>query len=171
MNFIQRIKNLFGAKKTNSTNIYAPVDGTLVDLKNVPDEAFSSGMLGKGLAIKPDNGAIYTFMKGSLEVSFDTGHAYVFQDPVTEVTVLLHLGVDTVNLSGENPFTKEEIAIKTEMNVGTKLCEMNLDLINQNAKSDHVMVLVQNDTIGEHKIVFHKTSGQVKKGELLFTIE
>ncbi|XBA51341.1 PTS system, glucose-specific IIA component [[Mycoplasma] cavipharyngis] len=127
-------------------------------------------MLGKGLAIKPHNGDVYAYMNGSLEVAFDTGHAFLIQDQVTGVTVMLYLGINTHNSSSKN-FHKTNISLHTLVNPNVKLCDMDLTNIQANATSDLVMLLVQNDTIEDRNIFFQKTSGEVKRGDLLLVIQ
>lgn len=170
MSFLNKLKSAV-SKKTAVVNVYAPVDGEIVKLEKVPDEAFSSGMLGQGLAIKPTHNSFVAFMDGVLEVVFDTGHAFIIRDPKTEINVLLHIGVDTVNIPAERKvFKKTDLTQGTTVKTGTFLCQADMVNLRKLAKSDLVMVLVQNENLDRFRVDLVKTGGAVKKGELLLVV-
>ncbi|MGO2710367.1 MAG: PTS sugar transporter subunit IIA, partial [Leuconostoc mesenteroides] len=54
----------------------APVSGHLIQLSDVPDNVFSTGMMGKGVAIEPSDGTIYAPADGEITVAYQTKHAY-----------------------------------------------------------------------------------------------
>lgn len=74
-------------------------DGRAIPLSEVPDEAFSSGMLGTGFAVEPDKGTIYSPVDGRVEGVTDSRHAYSIRSD-DGLDVLVHIGVDTVKLGG-----------------------------------------------------------------------
>lgn len=78
----------------------SPLDGKILPLSKVEDSVFSSGALGKGAAIQPTNGELYAPADGVITTVFTTGHAVgmVTED---EVEVLMHIGIDTVEMKGE----------------------------------------------------------------------
>ena len=96
--------NLFGKKKksANVVAVYAPADGKVMPITEVKDDVFSTKMLGDGLAVKADNGEIFAPVAGEITTVFPTKHAIGI---TTEQgwEILIHLGLDTVELKGE-PF-------------------------------------------------------------------
>lgn len=100
--------NLFKRKKNENpgktfTEIYSPADGKLIPIEEVQDEVFSKKMMGDGYAVVPDSGKIYSPVKGKIHNIFPTKHAFGIQTANSD-EIILHLGVDTVELNGE-PFT------------------------------------------------------------------
>lgn len=116
----------------------APVSGDLIKLEEVNDEMFSSKIMGDGYAIVPDNGTLYAPINGYVISVFPTKHAICLR---TEegIEVLLHLGIDTVELGGI-PF---EIFVKEgeKVNCHTKIATMNIEYIKK-AKKDTVAIVV-----------------------------
>ncbi|MDD6484138.1 MAG: glucose PTS transporter subunit IIA [Clostridiales bacterium] len=86
--------------KKNTMSIASPMNGTLLPLEEVKDEAFASGVLGKGIAIEPSEGKLYAPADGTVENITDTKHAVAM---VTDggAEVLMHIGIDTVKLEGK----------------------------------------------------------------------
>lgn len=85
--------------KKEPCSLYAHLSGKIVNLDNVPDEAFSTGILGEGVAIEPDECVLYAPCDGNVVKVFDTKHAVnIVSDEGCEI--LLHIGIDTVKLSG-----------------------------------------------------------------------
>ncbi|SDZ38509.1 PTS system, beta-glucosides-specific IIC component [Evansella caseinilytica] len=91
----------------------SPLKGELVKLKEVPDEVFSSGMMGQGFAIIPEDGKVYAPFDGTVMNVFETKHAIGFISS-KGAEVLIHIGLDTVHLKGEcfNIFVSEKQAVK-----------------------------------------------------------
>lgn len=84
-------------------SLYAPLAGTVVPLSEVPDEAFAGGALGEGVAFEPSVGTLYAPCDGQVETVFDTLHAVTLRS-AEGAEILLHIGLDTVQLGG-NHFT------------------------------------------------------------------
>lgn len=79
--------------------ISAPLAGTVVPLDEVADPTFAQGILGKGAAIVPKEGRVTAPADGVIDVMFDTGHA-VSMTTADGTEVLIHVGLDTVQLKG-----------------------------------------------------------------------
>ena len=77
-------------------SILSPCDGTVISLDRVPDEAFSSGMLGDGFAVEPENGNIYAPVAGKVLSVSESRHAYAIAADFGDL--LVHVGIDTVKL-------------------------------------------------------------------------
>ena len=87
------------ATHTESFEIKSPAEGQLITLDNVPDEVFSTGMMGQGIAIQPSNGEIFSPINGTVQTIFPTKHAIGLVGE-QGAEVLIHMGLDTVNLEG-----------------------------------------------------------------------
>lgn len=94
-----KLKNLFGGSSANE--IAAPLSGKVTPIEQVPDPTFAQGILGKGVAILPAEGRIVAPANGTIDVMFDTGHA-VSMTTEQGAEVLIHVGVDTVQLAGKH---------------------------------------------------------------------
>ncbi|MDK1728560.1 glucose PTS transporter subunit IIA [Dellaglioa algida] len=108
--------------------IKAPVSGELIPLSEMKDQAFASGMLGKGVAIRPDSGDFISPVDGIISVMFPSKHAFgITSDEGVEI--LIHIGMDTVTLDsrGFESKLKQGDRVKT----GDKLVTVDLELIKE----------------------------------------
>lgn len=91
----------FLKKKDKGIEIGSPVKGKVVAISKVSDPTFGEEILGKGVAIQPEEGKIYAPADGTIEMLFDTKHA-VSMTTTEGVELLVHIGLDTVALKGEH---------------------------------------------------------------------
>ncbi|MDO4610123.1 glucose PTS transporter subunit IIA [Corynebacterium sp.] len=82
------------------TVLLAPMSGQVVPLEDVPDAAFASGAVGRGVAIDPDGDVVVAPADGKVVVTFPTGHA-VGMKLDDGAQILVHIGIDTVSMDGE----------------------------------------------------------------------
>ena len=146
--------------------IVSPLVGKTIRLEDVEDEAFSSGILGKGIALMPEVGVLYAPADGTISAFFPTGHAIgMTTDGGAEL--LMHVGMDTVQLNGKG-FTPLAAA-GDRVKKGQKLLEFDMDLIKAAGYSLVTPVLVTNaDEIGE---VFPAEAGkQIQAGDGLIGV-
>lgn len=116
---------LFG-KKSAVNGIYAPVVGKAVAIQEVPDPTFAEEMLGKGVAILPTEGKVVAPCDATVDMVFTTGHAVsLMADAGYEI--LIHVGLETVNLQGQHFTVRCENGAKVKK--GDVLLEMDLDAI------------------------------------------
>lgn len=87
-------------KAAAADSVYAPVKGRAVPLHTVNDATFSQEILGPGTAVYPEEGRLYAPFDGTIETFFETGHAIGLRS-VNGTEVLVHVGLDTVNLNGK----------------------------------------------------------------------
>ena len=85
--------------KDKLSKILAPLSGKIIPLADLNDGAFSEGMLGEGIAIEPTSGKAYSPVNGTIMSIFDTKHAIAIEGD-DGVEILLHIGIDTVELNG-----------------------------------------------------------------------
>lgn len=95
----------FGKKKQDKQEesgvaLYPPVAGKVIPLKDVPDPVFSQGAMGFGFAVEPSENTVHAPVTGELTMLFPTNHAFGIKTK-EGVEVLVHIGIDTVNLQGE----------------------------------------------------------------------
>ena len=121
--------------------LYAPVKGTVIPREEIPDETFASGVLGDGVGIEPEEGLVVAPFDGEISSVTDTLHAVGITGP-GEMEVLIHVGVNTVNMQGDG-FTllvKEGDTVKA----GQKLLTFDIDKIKAAGYSTTTAVLVTN---------------------------
>lgn len=82
------------------TDLVSPEDGTIMPLSEVKDEVFSSGAMGQGVAIEPTEGILHAPANGEIVMTFPTSHA-IGMKTNDGAEVLMHIGMDTVNLQGD----------------------------------------------------------------------
>lgn len=108
--------------------IAAPVSGYVIPLSEVRDEAFSSGVLGKGLAIVPAEGKVYAPCDGQVTALFPTGHA-IGITAANKAELLLHIGMDTVRLEGK--YFSPKVEAGANVHTGDLLLEFDLEKIKE----------------------------------------
>ena len=120
--------NFFKKKQDNTFFLGAPVKGKVVDLKEVNDPTFSTGMLGQGVAIIPSEGKIYAPADGEIAMVFDTLHA-VSMTADNGVEILVHVGLDTVELKGEG--FEGHVKAGDKVKKGDLLLTVDLDAVKE----------------------------------------
>jgi glucose-specific phosphotransferase system IIA component len=158
---------LFWRKKSKETGeaanwleIKAPFDGEVVRLDDVPDPVFAQRMVGDGIAVLPTSELLVAPVAGTLTNLFPTGHAAGITTGAG-IEVLIHIGMDTVQLKGEG-FAK--VAQQgQQVEVGTPLIRIQLDLLREKAKSIITPVIVTNMPLVEELLVTDQKT--VRAGE------
>lgn len=143
-----------------TVSVYAPVDGDVVMLSDVSDQAFAGGAVGRGVAIIPSNGYFVSPVKGEVVMVFETKHAVgVKSDEGAEV--LIHVGIDTVQLEGK--YFDALVKQGDRVEVGTPLLNVDIESI-KNAGYDIVTPVVITNTL-EYSDVLNVTKGATLKGK------
>lgn len=147
-----------------SYSLFNPIEGEIVKLADVPDEVFSGKLLGDGFAVKPSDNKVYAPVDGELKVVFPTKHAVAI---VTEegLEVLVHVGIDTVNLNGEGFTTYVNQGDKVKK--GDLLMSFDAKVIEEKAKSLISPVIITNMSEVKEIVV---DFGKKKHGEKAATI-
>jgi PTS system beta-glucosides-specific IIC component len=158
------------AKKTTAggdkiQKIASPMKGTLKELSEAEDEAFSSGALGQGVAIEPSEGKLYSPCDGEIVTFFPTGHAIGM---ITDggVELLIHVGMDTVDMKGDgfSPKAKQGDKVKK----GDLLLEFDIDKIKAAGHSIISPVIVTNTD--DYADIVPGQTGAVNAGDEIITI-
>ena len=126
---------------SNTIKILAPVAGEVINLEDVNDPVFSQKKLGEGFAVKPSSGKIVSPVTGKVIMVAETKHALGLQT-ADGVEVMLHLGIDTVELDGK-PFDLQ-VAANSEVKAGQQLGTMDLQAIKDAQKDDTVILAITN---------------------------
>ncbi|HFI0345265.1 TPA: glucose PTS transporter subunit IIA [Streptococcus suis] len=121
--------------------LVSPLSGDVVALENVNDPVFSSGAMGKGLAVKPTEGVVYAPADAEVTIAFETGHAYGLKT-ASGAEILIHIGIDTVSMNG-NGFEKL-VAAGDKVKAGTPLAKFDAAKIAEAGLDDTTMIIVTN---------------------------
>ena len=139
----ENIENTKDDKALVGTNekILAPMTGDILKLSEINDQAFSSGALGKGLAIRPKDGKVYSPVDGTVTMLFKTNHAIgITSDKGLEI--LIHIGMDTVEMDGDG-FTAH-IKQGDRIKAGDLIIEVDLEKVKAAGYETTTPVLVTN---------------------------
>lgn len=121
--------------------IAAPVNGNLIDLNKVNDQAFAGGSVGKGVAIVPTDGNFVSPVKGEVVMVFKTNHAIGIKSE-DNAEILIHVGLDTVQLEGE--FFEPLVKQGDKVDVGTPILKVNLEGIKSKGYDITTPILITN---------------------------
>lgn len=128
-------------KKEASGRIFAAQSGMVVPVTEVHDEVFSQKVLGDGVAIRPESGTVVSPVAGEVVTVAETRHAYGIKTP-DGLEVLVHIGVNTVELNGEG--FQELVRQGEKLKAGAPLCEVDLDLLKRKGYDTDIVILVTN---------------------------
>ena len=154
------------APAAKDTVLSACLNGTVVPLADVKDEAFASGALGDGIAIEPTDGELVAPADGEISSTFETHHA-VGMTTADGAELLMHIGIDTVKLGGKH-FTylvNEGDKVKK----GQPLIRFELEAIKAEGYPVTTPLIVCNTD--DYAAVAAKASGAVKQGDALLELK
>lgn len=132
-------------KKNKDIVIYSPLNGEITNLENVPDQTFTSNIIGEGCAIIPEAGSIFAPADCHVEI-FKTNHLLIFE-PIKGLYVVLHFGVGTSLLKGQGFERVCEIEKSAPVTLGQELVKYNLDFLKENAKSIITPFIVSHEKV------------------------
>ncbi len=146
--------------------LFAPLKGNVIPREEIPDETFASGVLGDGVGIEPEIGEVVAPFDGEISSVTDTHHAIGITGP-GEMEVLIHVGIDTVNMHGDG--FKIFVSEGEKVKAGQKLITFDISKIKAAGYSTTTAVLLTNsDDYPNFKVL---KTGNTNKMEQLFTIE
>ena len=154
------------APAAKDTVLSACLNGTVVPLADVKDEAFASGALGDGIAIEPTDGELVAPADGEISSTFETHHA-VGMTTTDGAELLMHIGIDTVKLGGKH-FTYL-VNEGDKVRKGQPLIRFELEAIKAEGYPVTTPLIVCNTD--DYAAVAAKASGAVKQGDALLELK
>ncbi|MCR6108970.1 PTS glucose transporter subunit IIA [Bacillus sp. A301a_S52] len=145
-------------------NIVSPLQGTVLALCDVADEAFSSGEVGQGVAVEPQDGKLYAPANGTITTLFPTKHA-IGMTTDNGVELLIHIGMDTVQLEGK--FFTSHVKQGERIEQGQLLTTFDIAQIKGAGYTTVTPIVVTN--LGDAKLSLTEAKS-VKHGDHLMTV-
>jgi glucose-specific phosphotransferase system IIA component len=138
----------------------APIDGRVVELSEVPNPVFAEGLAGEGIAIETTGDIVVSPVDGKLTMIFTTNHAFaVTQD--NGISILVHIGIDTIALEGEGFERMVEEGQSVKM--GEPILKVDREKIQSKGYSLITPVLITNSE--NVKEIIGNIGGEVSSGE------
>lgn len=158
--------DLHPADAAQPRTLYAPLTGTVIPLEEVPDETFSAGILGQGLAIQPDDPTVYAPFDGTVIQTVDSKHAVGLRS-ADGMEVLIHVGIDTVDMNGQGftLYCKEGDAVKR----GQRLLNFDPEAVKAAGHPTVTVVIVTNSD--DYKAVNTLKTGPVAAMDPVLAVE
>lgn len=142
--------------------VYSPINGRITNIENVNDEMFSMRILGDGVALIPNENEFYSPIDGEVVMIFDTQHAIGIKGD-DSIELLIHIGIDTVNLKGI-PFNTK-VKVGDCIRKGDLLTIIDWDYIRSKGMDVIVPIIVTN-----RSIAIETQEMDVTVGDILFHI-
>lgn len=156
--------NTFLSHHTDLT-IYSPVKGELIPLTDVKDDVFSTKVMGDGLAIQPEEGALFAPADGKIEMVFNTKHALGIELD-NGAQLLFHVGIDTVQLQGE--YFEAHVEVGEEVKQGQQLLTFDLNKIIAEGFEPTIVCVVTNNE--DYQVEVQNQDKQVTEESEIMTI-
>lgn len=141
------------------------IEGEAIELSKVKDEAFASGSIGKGVGIIPQKGVLYAPADGEISTVFVTGHA-VGMVTDKEAEILMHIGINTVEMNGEGFIKKVKDGQKVK--AGDILIEFDIEKIKRAGYDTTTMMVISNSE--EYSDIGVLNLGEVKQNNDILII-
>lgn len=164
----EEVKEVSTEEKNNMINkevVYSPIKGEVIKLSNIQDDAFASGVLGSGVAIKPIEGVVVSPVDGEVTTLFPSLHAIGITSE-NGVELLIHVGLDTVQLGGKG--FKAYIKQGDKVKKGQHLLDFNIEEINEAGYSVVTPVVITNTA--EYLEVAETKSENVDREDSLISV-
>ena len=146
--------------------IQTPIVGDVVALSDVNDPVFSSGAMGQGIAVKPNEDVVYAPADAEVTIVFPTGHAYGLKT-ANGAEILIHVGIDTVSMNGEG--FNHKVAQGDKVKAGDVLGTFDSAKIAAAGLDSTTMVIVTNTA--DFASVNPVASGSVAKGDAVIEVK
>lgn len=150
---------------TKQINIYAPCDGELIATNAIDDPVFAENMMGKTIGFIPEAQEIYNITeKGNLTNIFPTKHAYTIN--VDNVSILFHLGINTVSLKGEGFEVSAKENIVLDKNTHLVNVDWKTVLKKEGVLKTSAIIFIE-DNLPSNAVLHIEKPQKVKKGQLI----
>lgn len=150
----------------SAETIVSPLAGETVALTSVNDPVFSSEAMGKGIAVKPSGNTIYSPVDGTVQIAFETGHAYGLKSD-NGAEILIHIGIDTVSMDGKG--FAQKVTANQKVKKGDVLGTFDSAAIAAAGLDDTTMVVVTNTA--DYSEVTPVAQGTVAEGSDLLELK
>lgn len=150
----------------SAETIVSPLAGETVALASVNDPVFSSEAMGKGIAVKPSGNTVYSPVDGTVQIAFETGHAYGLKSD-NGAEVLIHIGIDTVSMDGEG--FAQKVTANQKVKKGDVLGTFDTAAIAAAGLDDTIMIIVTNTA--DYSEVTPVAEGTVAEGADLLELK
>ena len=119
--------------QSNEKNFVSPMTGKVVAMSDIPDPAFAQKMMGDGCGIELTDGTVVAPFDAKVTAAFPTGHAFGLEAKEDGTEVLIHIGIDTVEMEGEG--FSSNIKVGDEVKQGDVLVNVDIDYVKSQGKS------------------------------------
>ncbi len=154
------------SKVVKTIPIASPITGIAAALETAPDEAFAGKMMGDGAVVTPTDTVVKAPEDGEVSFVFETKHAIGFQTD-SGISLLIHVGIDTVKLNGEGFEVMVESGQKVKK--GEPMMKLNLNLLKEKASS--IVTPVICTELEENQKIRLMKDGEIRAGEVLFSVD
>ena len=163
---IEETANKQASKVVESIVISSPITGTAIALEDTPDEAFAGKMMGDGATVIPKDAIVCAPEDGEVAFLFDTKHAVGFMTD-SGVSLLIHVGIDTVKLDGKGFEAFVESGQKVKK--GEPMLKLDLDFLKENAPSlDSPVICTE---LEDNQRIRVLKTGEITAGEALYAVD
>jgi glucose-specific phosphotransferase system IIA component len=140
---IPKEKIMFGLFRRKEREVIAPVDGQIVDITEVPDEVFAQKMTGDGVAVKPAGDTFCAPISGRVAKIFPTNHAFLIESG-KDLSVMVHIGLDTVALKGKG--FKRLVEEGTKVEAGTPVIQIDRSYLSEEGKDMITPIVISDES-------------------------
>lgn len=151
---------------SKATTVLSPLKGKLVPLSKVSDATFSEEIMGKGIAIEPEENKVVSPIDGQIMVLPDSKHAIGIKGDNGE-EILIHIGIDTVSLNGA--FFKDHVKVGDHVKAGDLLVEFDREAIRSKDIQTVTMIIITN-TMEYLDVLPINENGEIFEGEHLLSL-
>lgn len=148
-------------------DIYSPIEGVFKNLSDVPDKVFADKLMGDGIAIIPKEGKVYAPADGTVVSIMESKHGIVFKTD-TGVEMLIHVGLDTVNLNGK--YFKSYVDNESKVKLGDLLLEFDTDALTKEGYNLITPVVVTNTNDYIKVVSLFDEDNEVNNSDRVLTI-
>lgn len=162
----EKIAEICTLEQAEKNTVYSPLKGKAIMLSEVNDATFAGEVLGKGMAVIPEEGEVYAPFDGTVETIFETKHAIGLTSK-DGVEVLIHIGLNTVELGGK--FYQLHVEAGQEVKAGQPLVSFRMEEIKKAGYDITTPIIVTNSF--DYEEVKTESNGTVKVLEKVLTVK
>ena len=143
---------------------YSPLDGEVLDIEDCVDPIFAQSIVGAGVVLVPTSSKLYAPCPGEITIVANGKHGITIKNP-DGYQVLMHIGIDTVEMEGEGFIVHKKVGDKVE--VGDLLLEFDLENIKASGKNIQSPRVITNPSVKKLDFV---RQGKVEVGDVIFKL-